>query len=526
MWCSGHAERMSERVRVVHDGDGTLAAVKAPPPADPDRTRREIALLRVLRHPGVVELLADRERADGAELWTRWVGSRSTADLPTPLDPDLAAGLALAVGSTLQDLHRLGVAHTALDPTHVLLDPQGRPVLCGFGGAATVGAPLPPDDLGLERDGTAEATLDVAGLGELLAAWLGQDPDHATTTEGQGSPRRPDRRRRPSGQVRRLLGIADQARHPDPSDRPGLRAVLDALRAAAPGTGLGPGADMPATTPPNPRRTGDAVMGIGTAEGPSPTWAPTETAALAEPTEVRIDAPVVGPAGHDPAGWLPEPDDALLDAGDRGMWDELHGLRPSADDLPADRTRWRAGAAASVAALAAFVVVSGALTWPSGGDQPDPAALDVAAPATSTPSEHVDDAPPTTRATATTTSTPTTTSPPSPSPPSTLAATTGAAPVVVHEDRRYQVGVAGDLAVVGDWRCDGGVLVAVYRPSSGSVFVFESWPRPGERVESTAVTVATSGSAVTADARTDGCVDLVVSDGDTELARFGPEDLG
>jgi hypothetical protein len=507
---------MSERVRVVHDGDGTLAAVKAPPPADPDRTRRETALLRVLRHPGVVELVADREGDDGPELWTRWVGSRSTADLTTPLDPDLAAGLALAVGSTLQDLHRLGVVHTALDPTHVLLDPQGRPVLCGFGGAATVGAPLPPDDLGLERDGTAEATLDVAGLGELLAAWLGQDLDHGTSAEGQGPPGRREARRRPSGQARRLLGIADQARHPDPSDRPGLRAVLDALRAAAPGASLGPGADAPAT----PGPTGDGVVGIDTAERPSPIWAPTEAATIATPTEVRIDAPVVGLGGHDPAGWLPEPDDALLDAGDRGMWDELHGLRPSADDLPAGRTRWRAGAAASVAALAAFVVVSGALTWPSGGDRPDPAALDVAAPGAPTPSEQVADAPTTTRATAPTTS------PPATSPPSTLAATTGAAPVIVHEDRRYQVGVAGDLALVGDWRCDGGALVALYRPSSGAVFVFESWPRPGERVESTAVTVASSGSSVTADARPDGCVDLVVRKGDTELARFGPDDLG
>ena len=55
--------------------------------------------------------------------------------------------------------------------------------------------------------------------------------------------------------------------------------------------------------------------------------------------------------------------------------------------------------------------------------------------------------------------------------------------------------------------------------------MFDSWPRPGERVESTAIAVATSGTAIASAPRPDGCVDLVVGVGDDELARFGPEDL-
>jgi hypothetical protein len=515
---------MSERVRVVQGGEGRLVAVKSPPAADPDRTKREVDLLRVLRHPGVVELVDGQQATRRVEVWTHWVGSRSTADLTTPLDPDLAAGLALAVGRTLQDLHRLGLVHGSLDPSHVLLDPRGRPVLCGFGGAATVGEALPPDDLGLDPDTTAEPAVDVAGLGGLLTAWLDPAPGPDASLERPvGAARRRTTRSRPSGRTRQLLAIAEHASRPDPLDRPGMQALLDAIRSAAPSATLGPGADAddPSSATPRSPMTAPAVDGSAERDG----WAgePTtgDATALAtggpDPVTPLIDAPVAtGPAEAD--GGLPDPDVALLDPGDRGMWDELHGIRPRADDRPAGRGRWRAGAAASVAALVGFIVVSGVLTWPSGGGAGPPTAP-LAEPSTTTPA--------TTRPTPSTTAPRATTSPPTT--PTTSAAAPAAAPtdapVVVHEDRRYQVGVAGDLAVVGDWRCDGSALVALYRPSSGSVFVFHSWPRPGERVESTAVTVTPAGTAVGADPRPDGCVDLVVRDGASELARFGPGDL-
>ena len=39
----------------------------------------------------------------------------------------------------------------------------------------------------------------------------------------------------------------------------------------------------------------------------------------------------------------------------------------------------------------------------------------------------------------------------------------------------WRVGKSGDLAAVADWNCDGEATLGVYRPSSGSWFVFSSW---------------------------------------------------
>ena len=39
----------------------------------------------------------------------------------------------------------------------------------------------------------------------------------------------------------------------------------------------------------------------------------------------------------------------------------------------------------------------------------------------------------------------------------------------------WRVGESGDVAAVADWNCDGEATLGVYRPSSGSWFVFASW---------------------------------------------------
>jgi hypothetical protein len=46
------------------------------------------------------------------------------------------AGLGAAVVTIVADLHDLGVCHRAIDAAHVLVDRDGRPVLCSFGRAA------------------------------------------------------------------------------------------------------------------------------------------------------------------------------------------------------------------------------------------------------------------------------------------------------------------------------------------------------------------------------------------------------
>jgi hypothetical protein len=37
---------------------------------------------------------------------------------------------------------------------------------------------------------------------------------------------------------------------------------------------------------------------------------------------------------------------------------------------------------------------------------------------------------------------------------------------------RFDAGAPGDVVAVGSWRCDGGTSVAVFRPTTGEVFVF------------------------------------------------------
>jgi hypothetical protein len=58
-------------------------------------------------------------------------------------------------------------------------------------------------------------------------------------------------------------------------------------------------------------------------------------------------------------------------------------------------------------------------------------------------------------------------------------------PIVEFEGRRYQVGRAGDVAVVGDWpgpagTCDGSATVVLLRPGTGELFAFDGWAETGE----------------------------------------------
>jgi serine/threonine protein kinase len=59
--------------------------------------------------------------------------------------------------------------------------------------------------------------------------------------------------------------------------------------------------------------------------------------------------------------------------------------------------------------------------------------------------------------------------------PVTAVDTDAGAPVVEYAGRRYRVGQPGDVAVVGDWNCDGVATAALLRPETGEVFEFESW---------------------------------------------------
>jgi hypothetical protein len=134
-------------VIVSIDHEAGVVRKEATSAAEAARLANEALVLRVARHPGVVRLL----HFDGRVLETRWVDGPSAGSL-TPCQ-----GAALA--TTLADLHAIGVVHGAVEPSHVLVPADGKPVLCGFGQGA----------LGASR-GDPRLADDVAALATMLRA--------------------------------------------------------------------------------------------------------------------------------------------------------------------------------------------------------------------------------------------------------------------------------------------------------------------------------------------------------------------
>ena len=61
--------------------------------------------------------------------------------------------------------------------------------------------------------------------------------------------------------------------------------------------------------------------------------------------------------------------------------------------------------------------------------------------------------------------------------------------IITHQGRRYGVGRLGDVAIFGDWTCDGDITLALLQPSTGVIAVFANWPAPSQRLEADFVTV-------------------------------------
>ena len=91
-------------------------------------------MLRVAAHPGVVELVAVENPPDPDALILRRVQGATLREQAT-MPPEILAWTGAALATTVADLHDIGVVHLALEPSHVIVDAAGRPVLCGFGEA-------------------------------------------------------------------------------------------------------------------------------------------------------------------------------------------------------------------------------------------------------------------------------------------------------------------------------------------------------------------------------------------------------
>jgi hypothetical protein len=279
-------------IEVVPGPDRPVVVKSATAPTGVETLAREVGRLNRGRHPGVVEVLA----AGDGRLELAWVGSHTLET--TRLSVPAAAAVLAAVAVTVADLHGLGLVHGRLDPSHVILGGDGRPVLCGLRGPSP-GEPEP---------GPAE---DVAAVGRLIDHLLGPDAEPEPI---------PDRRwaRRPwSGYHRRTLQLlADRATHDDPARRPTARALANAIVEAVPEARLVPRApaDEPEQTE-EPGRTG-TQMGppdrAGDQADPKPavltprTTAPTSPPPAAPPNDPGAQGPHPGADGQEePAG--PDP---------------------------------------------------------------------------------------------------------------------------------------------------------------------------------------------------------------------------
>jgi hypothetical protein len=78
----------------------------------------------------------------------------------------------------------------------------------------------------------------------------------------------------------------------------------------------------------------------------------------------------------------------------------------------------------------------------------------------------------------------------------------------------WLAGRPGDIAVVGDWDCDGRATVASLRAATGEVFVFDRWERSLTVDATTRVEGAIALRPVDPDG--DGCAALVAERADGE----------
>ena len=432
--------------------------------------RREVEVLRAVRHPGVVELVAVEEGPEGPTMLTAPADAPSLARLAN-LSLEEVAGVVAAVASTLADLHDLGIVHGGLTAEQVLVAADGRPVLRGFAHGGRIGEPRvteaapPPEvaDPGRVGGDALDPAADVYAVGVLLRRLVDAAADG-----------RAERGRRGSADA--LRSLAGRATAGDPRLRLSARALADAVRHAVPGARL-------------PRRS--------TLEPP--------TAATAHPRPLHAGPRLRRPAVTASDGRRRDPAGDGRHAGGAeaaGRWQTLD---------PSRRRRW---ALAGAAVVCVTVVVGLALLRTA------PPRSEPAPPATTKPPITSE-----TRPVRTTSPTPSTVvTAPAPGCPEVdsvlLADVDGdgcaealrwADGVVEAGGERWSVGGPGDLVATGDWACRGRSTLALLRPATGDVFVFDGWAGPGQELAAAAQTRVEGAFALrAADLDRDGCAELLV----------------
>lgn len=415
------------------------------------RLRVEAAALRAAAHPGVVALAGEPTTdADGTvRLRTRFAGSTTLATIG-PVEPARAAALVAAVAATVADLHDLGIVHGRLTADHVIVAADGRPVLCGFAEARTVGDP-------------AAAADDVAALGHLLHDLVAPSPERL-----EEAPSRRLLYRRPTGTHLRgaLLNLADQATADDPLRRPSARHLAAAIGATVP--------DAPLRPPPHPPTSGRAHA--ADAARPVDSGRRSEDlhplrAGLSDPPPSLRRLGFLLPAAAGAVAVLAIVATAVVGSGPSAPT-LADGSTPPAPS-PTTPTTVVTPTSTSIAVDASWAAVD--------------AAAGCATVADATTSATADGAPC-----------------------PTVVSVRGRTLVV--GDTAFDLGVDRPAVALGDFGCDGRVRPAVVDLAAGHVFVFDGWARAAQPLDAVALDHVDAPRQAIAEPSGDGCHRLVVLD--------------
>jgi eukaryotic-like serine/threonine-protein kinase len=128
--------------------DQSEVAIKIPRPemeGDPtfaDRFTREVEIGELLDHPGVIKVIADRDRT-GLYMVMEWFAGKTLREIlkeEKKLAPERAIRIATAICGALEYIHSRGIVHGDIRPENVLVGDGGRIKLIDFGGAVKAAA--------------------------------------------------------------------------------------------------------------------------------------------------------------------------------------------------------------------------------------------------------------------------------------------------------------------------------------------------------------------------------------------------
>jgi serine/threonine protein kinase len=117
-------------VKLAHDSAGT------------DALRREIQVLRGLRHPHIIDLVEATATGDPWLVMPLAATSlEETVATHGAFEAAEVVGMVVAIASALESVHRHRLVHADVKPANILLEAGGRPLLADFGAAHPIGTP-------------------------------------------------------------------------------------------------------------------------------------------------------------------------------------------------------------------------------------------------------------------------------------------------------------------------------------------------------------------------------------------------